>query len=60
VNRRVATTGYKIIPVRLDATPLPPSLDKLCYVDLSDWNKFEECVREIIQSILGLELNPFR
>jgi hypothetical protein len=59
INKRVET-GYRIIPVKLDQTPLPGLLAKLRYVDLSDWNRFEEGIREIVQSIFGLELNPYR
>lgn len=59
IHKRVET-GYKIIPVKLDRTTLPDLLAKLCHVDLSDWDRFEEGIREIVQSIFGLELNPYR
>lgn len=57
LHKRVHS-GYPIVPVRLDSSPLPDLLAKLRYVDLTDWSNFERGVGEIAQAVLSLEPRP--
>jgi len=50
---------YRVIPVRLDNSPMPDLLSELKWIDLSDWDsQFETGMREIIQVVLGVEPRP--